>query len=142
VHDSRGWRGWNLLARGRNNERYMDGVVHQRVVGFSLLVTGWVQGRISWREPHSPTLRNCKRVFDVLYAVGFLVLLYRHNALELHLLASLLALVAVYTGLSIYFASVKSKRELIARMKATRGISFDQPHKVDDILKEGFFRIR
>jgi hypothetical protein len=111
-------------------------------VGFPLLLGVAFQGRTYWRQPHSPALRKCKSVFGMLYAVGFFALLYRHNSPEAYVLATLLALVFVYAGLSIYFASVKTKLEDIAKFKARHGIPFDQPHKVDEILKEGFFRIR
>jgi len=115
-------------------------------------ITAWVavplllgvafQGRAYWRQPKSPVLRRYKSVFDILYAVGFFALLYCHNSLEAYVLAILLTLVIVYAGLSIYFASVKTKQEDIAKFKARHGIPLEQPHRVDEILKEGFFRIR
>ena len=58
---------------------------------------------------------------------------------EAYALATLLALIIVYAGLSIYFASVKTKLENIAEFKARHGIPSGSPHKVDEILKEGFF---
>jgi len=50
--------------------------------------------------------------------------------------------VIIFLGLAlrIYFAPIKSKQESIAKYKARHGIPLDQPHKVDEILKEGFFR--
>jgi energy-coupling factor transporter transmembrane protein EcfT len=111
-------------------------------VAFPLLLGVAFQGRTYWRQPHSPALRKCKSVFDTLYAMGFFALLYRHNSLEAYVLAILLTLVFVYAGLSIYFASVKTKLDDIAKFKARHGIPLDQPHKEDEILKEGVFRIR
>jgi hypothetical protein len=99
------------------------------------------QGRIYWRQPQSPELKKFKSVFGILYAVGFCALLYRHDSLEAYVLATLLALVFVYAVLSIYFASVKTKRENIAKFKARHGIPSESPHKVDETLKEGFFRV-
>jgi len=111
-------------------------------VALPLLLGVAFQGRTYWRQPHSPALKRCKSVFVSLYAMGFFALLYRHNSLEAYALATLLGLILVYAGLSIYFASVKAKRENIAKFKARHGIPLDQPHKVDETLKEGFFRIR
>jgi hypothetical protein len=111
-------------------------------VAFPLLWGFAIKGHAYWRQPDSPALRKYKSAFDILYAVGFFALLYRHNSLEAYVLATLLALVFVYAGLSIYFASVKTKLEDIATFKARHGIPLDQPHNVDKILKEGFFRIR
>jgi hypothetical protein len=37
---------------------------------------------------------------------------------------------------------LKRKYKNIAKYKARHGIPIDQPHKADDILKSGFFRIR
>jgi hypothetical protein len=115
-------------------------------------ITAWVAvplllgiafpGRTFWREPRSAALKACKRVFGILCTVGFFALLYRHNSLEAYGLATLLALILVYAGLSIYFAPVRSKQEDIAKFKARHGIPLEQPHRVDEILKEGFFRIR
>jgi hypothetical protein len=95
-----------------------------------------------WRQPQSPALRKFKGVFDVLYAVGFIALLYRRNSLEAYAFATLLGLIFVYVGLSFYFASVKTKLQNIAQFKARHGIPLDQPHKADETLQEGFFRIR
>ena len=111
-------------------------------VALPLLLGVAFQGRTYWRQPQSPALGKCKSVFDALYALGFFALLYRHNSLEAYVLATLLALILVYAGLSIYFASVKTKRETIDKFKERHGIPLDQPHNVDEILKEGFFRIR
>jgi hypothetical protein len=111
-------------------------------VAFPLLLGVAIQGRTYWRQPDSPALRKCKSVFGILYAVGLFALVYRHNSPEAYVLAILFTLVLVYAGLSIYFASVKTKLEDIAKFKARHGIPLDQPHKVDEILKEGFFRIR
>jgi hypothetical protein len=109
---------------------------------FPLLLGVAFQGRIYWRRPQSAALRKCKGVFDFLYVVGFFGLLYRHNSLEAYAIATLLALVLVYAVLSIYFASVKTKLETIAKFKARHGIPLEQPHKIDETLREGFFRIR
>ena len=111
-------------------------------VAVPLLLGVAFRGRAYWRQPQSPVLRKFKSVFDILYAVGFFVLLYRHNSLEAYALAILFALVLVYVVLSIYFASVRSKQEDIAKFKARHGIPLEQPHKIDEILKEGFFRNR
>ncbi len=56
--------------------------------------------------------------------------------------AAVFALILVWLGLQIYFMPLKRKYELIAKYKARHGIPIDQPHKADDILKRGFFRIR
>jgi hypothetical protein len=111
-------------------------------VAFPLLLGVAFQGRTNWRQPYSAALSKLKGVFGLLYAVGFFALLYRHNSLEAYVLATLLAVVFVYAGLSIYFAPVKTKMDDIARFKARHGIPLEQPHKVDETLKEGFFRIR
>jgi hypothetical protein len=42
--------------------------------------------------------------------------------------------------LRIYFWPIESKYESIAKFKTKHGIPLDQPHKVDEILKEGFFK--
>jgi hypothetical protein len=123
------------------NGPWMEGFI-TAWVAFPLLFGVAFQGRTYWRQPLSPALKVCKSVFGILYAVGFLVLLYRHNSLEAYALATLLALILVYAGLSIYFTSVKTKLENIAKFKTRHGIPLDQPHKIDEILKEGFFRIR
>ena len=123
------------------NGPWMEGFI-TAWVAFPLLLGVAFLGRVYWRQPRSPALRKFKSVFDILYALGFFGLLYRHNSLEAYILGCLLALVLIYVVLSIYFASVRSKQKDIAKFKARHGIPVDQPHKVDEILMEGFFRIR
>jgi energy-coupling factor transporter transmembrane protein EcfT len=123
------------------NGPWMEGFI-TAWVAVPLLLGVAFPGRTFWREPQSAALKACKRVFGILYTVGFFALLFRHNSLEAYALAILLALVLVYAVLSIYFASVRSKQDDIAKFKARHGIPLDQPHRVDEILKEGFFRIR
>jgi hypothetical protein len=123
------------------NGPWMEGFI-TAWVAFPLVLGVAFQGWTFWRQPQSPALKICKGVFDILYTVGFFALLYRHNSLEAYALATLLGLVLVYAVLSIYFASVRSKQEDIAKFKARHAIPLNQPHPVDEILKEGFFRIR
>jgi hypothetical protein len=51
----------------------------------------------------------------------------------------LLAVIFVCLALQIYFMPIKSKLEYIAKFKSRHGISPGEPHKSDEILKEGYF---
>jgi hypothetical protein len=72
---------------------------------------------------------------------SFFVAGYRYRPIATVGFAILLALVGLYLGLQIYFMPVKAKLENIAKFKARHGIPLDQPHKVDRILKAGYFRV-
>ena len=82
-----------------------------------------------------------KPYLNCLYLVFLFFVGYHYQPIATVGLAILLALIALYTGLQIYFMPVKAKLESIAKFKARHGIPLDQPHKVDMILKSGYFRV-
>jgi hypothetical protein len=65
---------------------------------------------------------------------------HHHDPIGADVLGILFVTIFVGLALRIYFASIKSKRESITKYKTRHGIPLDMPHKIDDILKEGFFR--
>ena len=82
-----------------------------------------------------------KPYLSYLYLVVFVVVGYHFLPIATVGFAILLALVLLYVGLNIYFMPVKAKLESIAKLKARHGIPLDEPHKVDMILKSGYFRV-
>ncbi len=86
-------------------------------------------------------LGKFKPYLSCLYLVVFFLVGYHYQRVATVGFAILLAIVALYTGLQIYFMPVKAKLESIAKLKARHGIPLDQPHKVDRILKSGYFRV-
>jgi len=86
-------------------------------------------------------IRKCKPYVSGLYLVVLLFVGYHYQPIPTIGFAILLALIALYVGLQIYFMPVKTKLEIIAKLKARHGIPVDQPHKADMILKSGYFRV-
>jgi hypothetical protein len=66
---------------------------------------------------------------------------HHYQPIAADLFGILFALIFVCLGLQIYFMPIKKKQESIAKFKARHGIPVDEPHKADDILKTGYFRI-
>jgi len=85
-------------------------------------------------------LGRYKPYLGCLYLLVFFLVGYHYQPIATVGFAIFLAFVALYTGLQIYFMPVKAKLESIAKLKARHGIPLDQPHKVDMILKSGYFR--
>ncbi len=85
-----------------------------------------------------PTL---KRPLPLGYMVVSIVVGHHFQPIATDLFVILFAVLFIGFCLQIYFMPVKRKLENIARLKVRHGIPLDQPHNVDRILKEGFFKI-
>jgi hypothetical protein len=84
---------------------------------------------------------NKYKMFLGLVCQFALFLVWHHyDPLGADVMGVLLAITIIGIVLRIYFAPINSKRKSIAKFKAKHNIPLDQPHKVDGILKEGFFR--
>jgi hypothetical protein len=82
-----------------------------------------------------------KIYLNYLCLVAIFVVSYRYEPIAAILFAILLAFILLCFWLHIYFMPVKAKLEEIAKTKARHGFPLDQPHKIDKILKSGYFRI-
>jgi hypothetical protein len=78
---------------------------------------------------------------SALYLVVLFLVSYHYQPIATVGFAILFALVALFLALQIYFMPVKAKLKSIAKVKARHGIPLDQPHKIDMILKSGYFRV-
>ena len=65
---------------------------------------------------------------------------HHYDPIGADVLGTLLVIIFLGLALRMYFASIKSKRESIAKFKTRHGIPLGEPHKVDEMLKKGFFR--
>jgi hypothetical protein len=81
-----------------------------------------------------------KTVLNLLGIGLFLVSAY-FEPMSAILFGILFALIFVCLALQIYFMPIRLKLEHIAKYKARHGIRQGEPHKSDEILKEGYFRI-
>jgi len=118
------------------------------------VISGWVvvplflsvalKGDVSWGKPPSrePRFGKLKTRLGGVYLVVLLFVGFRYEPLATEILAILLGALMVGVGLHIYFMPIKAKLAAIAKIKARYGIPSDQPHRVDETLKSGFFRIR
>jgi len=86
-------------------------------------------------------MTKSKIILQFLSTVILFLVAHHYQPLAADLFGILFALIFVCLGLQIYFMPIKKKRENIARFKARHGIPLDEPHKADEILKTGFFRI-
>jgi hypothetical protein len=93
-----------------------------------------------WLPPRI-AIRKLKPYLSYLYLVVFFIVGYHYQPIATVGFAILFALILIFLGLQIYFMPVKAKLESIAKLKARHGIPLDQPHKVDMILKSGYFRV-
>ena len=82
-----------------------------------------------------------KTYWSYAYPVALFLVGHHYEPVASDLFAILFALIMVCVGLQIYFMPIKSKLESIAKTKARHGFPVDQPHKIDKILKSGYFRI-
>jgi hypothetical protein len=82
-----------------------------------------------------------KPYLSCLYLVVLLFVGYYYQPIETVVFAIFFALFMLCMWLRIYFMPVKTKRAGIAKLKARHGIPLDQPHKVDSMLKWGYFRV-
>jgi hypothetical protein len=82
-----------------------------------------------------------KPYLSALYLAVLLLVGYHYQPIATVGFIILFALVLLYVGLQVYFMPVKAKLKSIAKVKARHGIPLDQPHKVDMILKSGYFRV-
>jgi len=76
-----------------------------------------------------------------LYLIALFFVGYHYQPIATVVFAILFGVVMLCLGLQIYFMPVKTKLDNIAKLKARHGIPLDQPHKVDRILKSGYFRV-
>ena len=83
-----------------------------------------------------------RTLLNSLLLVGAFLITHRYNPVVADLFAVFLVVIFLYTGLHIYFMPVQSKLKAIAKYKKRHGLPLDQPHKADEILKEGYFRVR
>jgi hypothetical protein len=83
-----------------------------------------------------------KSYFALVFLLAIMILGHYLDPIATYVFAAVFALILVGLGLQIYFMPLKRKYENVAKYKARHGIPIDQPHKADDILKRGFFRIR
>jgi hypothetical protein len=93
-----------------------------------------------WLPPRI-AIRKLKPYLSYLYLVVFFFVGYHYQPIATVGFAILFALILIFLGLQIYFMPVKAKLESIAKLKARHGIPLDQPHKIDMILKSGYFRV-
>lgn len=85
-------------------------------------------------------MNKYKMLLSLACHLALFLVWHHYDPIGADVLGVLLATIAVGIALQIYFAPLKSKRKSIAKFKARHNIPLDQPHKVDEILKEGFFR--
>jgi hypothetical protein len=81
-----------------------------------------------------------KNYFSLACFLAILVVGHHFDPIATDLFAAVFALILVGFGLQIYFMPIERKHANIANYKARHGIPINQPHKVDEILKKGFFR--
>ncbi len=86
-------------------------------------------------------MTKSKIILQFLSMVILLLVVHHYQPLAADLFGILFALILVCLGLRIYFMPIKKKRENIAKFKARHGIPLGEPHKADEILKTGYFRI-
>jgi hypothetical protein len=102
-----------------------------------------VKGTVSWGKPSSSEMPmgRYKTFASNACSIAFMIIFHHYEPIAADLFAGLIAVVIVCVALQIYFMPIKSKLENIARTKARHGFPVDQPHKIDQILKSGYFRI-
>lgn len=83
-----------------------------------------------------------KSYFSLVYFLAIMIVGHYLDPIATDVFGAVSALILVGLGLQFYFMPLKRKYKNIAKYKARHGIPIDQPHKADDILKSGFFRIR
>jgi len=72
--------------------------------------------------------------------IALFIVWHHYDPIGADVLGVVLAAIVAGIVLRVYFLPIKSKRKSIAKFKAKHNIPLDQPHKVDEILKEGFFK--
>jgi len=85
-------------------------------------------------------MNKCKMLLGIACQIALFLVWHRYDPIGADVLGVVLAVIAVGSVLHIYFAPINSKRKSIAKFKARHNVPLDHPHKVDEILKEGFFR--
>jgi hypothetical protein len=85
-------------------------------------------------------MNRYKTVLNLVGAGLFLASAY-FEPMSAIVIGILIAIIFVCAALQIYFMPIKSKLERIAKFKSRHGIPPGEPHKLDEILKEGYFRI-
>jgi hypothetical protein len=85
-------------------------------------------------------MNKYKMLLSPMCHLALFLVWHHYDPIGADVLGVLLVIIVVGIMLQIYFAPIKSKRKSIAKFKATHNIPLNQPHKVDEILKEGFFR--
>ena len=83
-----------------------------------------------------------KSYFSLVFFLAIMIVGHYLDPIATDVFGAVSALILVGLGLQFYFMTLKRKYKNIAKYKARHGIPIDQPHKADDILKSGFFRIR
>jgi hypothetical protein len=86
-------------------------------------------------------MTKSKIILQFLSTVILFLVAHHYQPFAADLFGILFALIFVCLGLQIYFMPIKKKQENIARFKARHSIPLDEPHKADEILKTGCFRI-
>ena len=85
-------------------------------------------------------MNKCKMLLGIACQIALFLVWHRYDPIGADVLGVVLAAIVAGIGLRVYFLPIKSKRKSIAKFKAKHHIPLDQPHKVDEILKEGFFK--
>ncbi len=75
------------------------------------------------------------------YPVAVFLVFHHYEPIATDVFAVLCAVIMVFVGFQIYFMPVESKLASIAKTKARHGFPVDQPHRIDSVLKSGYFRI-
>lgn len=110
---------------------------------FPLFLAVAVKGTVFWGKP-SPSetpMGRYKTYASNACSIALFIILHHYEPIAADLFAVLIAVVLVCVALQIYFMPIKSKLESIARTKARHGFPMDQPHKIDQIVQSGYFRI-
>jgi hypothetical protein len=85
-----------------------------------------------------------KLLLQLSWPLAVFLVWHHYDPIGADVLGILLGVLVVFFvgfAFKIYFMPIKSKQKNIAKYKAKHGIPWDRPHKVDAILKEGFFRL-
>jgi hypothetical protein len=85
-------------------------------------------------------MKKHKMLLSLACHLALFLVWHHYDPIGADVLGVVLAIILVGMVFHVYFAPIKSKRKSIAKFKAKHNIPLDQPHKVDEILKEGFFR--
>jgi hypothetical protein len=110
---------------------------------FPLFLSVALKGDVSWGKASSngPQMSKYKTYLNYLFLIALSFVSYRYEPIATVFFVILSVFIMLCLWLHIYLMPIKAKLESIAKTKARHGLPVDQPHKIDKILKSGYFRI-